>query len=256
MFFMALGMGVPLLLLGFGAGHLLPKAGEWMDKVKYTFGVLLLATAIYIFTELDLVPALLLWGVFFIVLSIYLGALSPLSEHVSGWYILLKGLGVVVLVWGVLLLVGAAYGEEDILHPLPKSIVQNSAQISEGNYVPFSLVNTMAELEIKKEQARKEGKLFVIYFYKDTCPVCKKLKATTFQDRKVRDALKQYYIAVRVNITDSNNKESQAIQKKFNVFGSPAFVFFDQKGKALPNSMFYGYESPEEFYDTLDLIAN
>ncbi len=256
MFFMALGMGVPLLLLGLGAGHLLPKAGEWMDMVKYTFGVLLLATAIYIFNELDIVPPLLLWGIFFIVLSIYLGALKSLPENVSSWYTLLKGLGVVLLVWGTLLLIGAAYGQRDILKPLPKFSGQNTAVISEGNYVPFSLVNTMNELELKKELALKEGKFLVIYFYKDTCPVCKKLKATTFQDEKVRAELKKDYIAVRVNITDSADKESQAIQKRYNVFGSPAFVFFDKSGKELHDSMFYGYEEPEEFYDTLDLIAN
>ncbi len=256
MFFMALGMGVPLLLLGLGAGHLLPKAGEWMDMVKYTFGVLLLATAIYIFNELDIVSPLLLWGIFFIVLSIYLGALKSLPENVSSWYTLLKGLGVVLLVWGTLLLIGAAYGQRDILKPLPKFSGQNTAVISEGNYVPFSLVNTMNELELKKELALKEGKFLVIYFYKDTCPVCKKLKATTFQDEKVRAELKKDYIAVRVNITDSADKESQVIQKRYNVFGSPAFVFFDKSGKELHDSMFYGYEEPEEFYDTLDLIAN
>jgi thiol:disulfide interchange protein DsbD len=256
MFFMALGMGVPLLLLGLGAGHLLPKAGEWMDKVKYTFGVLLLATAVYIFNELDILPPLLLWGILFIVVSIYLGALQPLEPNVSGWYKLFKGVGVVILVWGMLLLIGAAYGQRDILKPLPKLTVQNSAVISEENYVPFALINTLDDLDTKKEQAVKEGKFLVIYFYKDTCPVCRKLKATTFQDKKVRDALKQDYIAVRVNITDSANIESQALQQEYNVFGSPAFVFFDKDGKELRAEMFYGYQGPEEFYDTLDMIVN
>ncbi len=256
MFFMALGMGVPLLLLGLGAGHLLPKAGEWMDKVKYTFGGLLLATAVYIFNELDILPPLLLWGILFIVISIYLGALQPLEPNVSGWYKLLKGVGVVILVWGMLLLIGAAYGQRDILKPLPKLTVQNSAVISEENYVPFALINMLDDLDTKKEQAVKEGKFLVIYFYKDTCPVCRKLKATTFQDMKVRDALKRDYIAVRVNITDSSNIESQALQQEYNVFGSPAFVFFDKKGKELRAEMFYGYQGPEEFYDTLDMIVN
>jgi thiol:disulfide interchange protein DsbD len=73
---------------------------------------------------------------------------------------------------------------------------------------------------------------------------------------KVRDALKRDYIAVRVNITDSSNIESQALQQEYNVFGSPAFVFFDKKGKELRAEMFYGYQGPEEFYDTLDMIVN
>jgi thiol:disulfide interchange protein DsbD len=191
-----------------------------------------------------------------VVLSVYLGALRPVAENVSGWYTLLKGVAVVILIWGTLLLVGAAYGQSDILKPLPLSTGKQRTLSSEAEHVPFTLVNNLEELALKQKQALKEEKLLVIYFYKDTCPVCKKLKATTFQDEKVRAALKKYYIAVRVNITDSANKESQAIQKKFNIFGSPAFVFFDQEGKELPNSMFYGYEDPEEFYDTLDLIEN
>ena len=256
MFFMALGMGVPLLLLGLGAGHLLPKAGEWMDKVKYTFGVLLLATAIYIFNELDIVPPLLLWGIFFIIVSIYLGALQPLAEDVSGWSKLLKGAGVVLLVWGMLLLVGAAYGERDILKPLPKLSVNTGSLVSEENYLPFDLIKNMNELEAWKKEAVKNGKALIIYFYKDTCPVCKKLNATTFQDEKVRAELKKDYIAVKVNITDTSDQESQAIQKKFNVFGSPAFVFFDRDGEELVDAMFYGYENPEEFYDTIEMIAN
>ncbi len=256
MFFMALGMGVPLLLLGLGAGHLLPKAGAWMDKVKYTFGVLLLATAIYIFNELDIVSPLLLWGIFFIILSIYLGALQPLAENVNGWYKLLKGAGVVLLVWGMLLLVGAAYGERDILKPLPKLSVSTGSLVSEENYLPFTPIKNMDALDKKRAEAVKAGKMLIIYFYKDTCPVCKKLNATTFQDLKVRAELKKDYIAVKVNITDSSDEESQALQKRFKVFGSPSFVFFDRDGEELSEELFYGYMGSEEFYDTLDLIAN
>lgn len=256
MFFMALGMGIPLLLLGLGAGHLLPKAGEWMNKVKYTFGVLLLATAIYLFNELDIFPPLLLWGMLFIIVSIYLGALQPLSETVNGWYKFLKGIGIILLLWGMLLLVGAAYGERNIMHPLPKISMKTASLVSEENYIPFTLIQNMDELEAKKKEAVKADKLLIIYFYKDTCPVCKKLNATTFQDLKVRAELKQDYIAVKVNITDTSDKKSQALRKNFKVFGSPSFVFFDSDGEELTEELFYGYQGPEDFYDTLDLIAS
>ncbi|AKF25303.1 cytochrome C biogenesis protein [Sulfurovum lithotrophicum] len=256
MFFLALGMGIPLLLLGLGAGHLLPKAGEWMNKIKYTFGVLLLATAIYIFNELDLVPPLLPWGILFIVVSIYLGALRPLGEEARGWYKFLKGIGIVVLVWGMLLLIGAAYGQRDILHPLPKLSLNNVSVIDEKNYIPFTLVKDERELDAKIKEAIKARKLLIIYFYKDTCPVCKKLNATTFQDPKVRAKLKEKYVAVKVNITDTSDEKSQAIRKRFNIFGSPSFVFFDRNGKELKNDLFYGYEDPKEFFDTLDIISD
>ncbi len=123
MFFLALGMGVPLILLGFGAGYLVPKAGEWMDKVKYFFGVLLLGVAIEIFSTLELVNTLLLWGVYAVGISVYLGATQRLSLKSKGWEKLQKAFATVLLIWGTILLVGAGYGEKNIYHPLPKTSI-------------------------------------------------------------------------------------------------------------------------------------
>ena len=106
MFSLALGSGVILVALGFGAEFLLPKAGPWMEKVKHVFGVMLLSVAIYILGALPEVPVLYLWGILLIVCSVYLGALQTLPEDTSGWRYLWKGLGVFALVWGVLALLG------------------------------------------------------------------------------------------------------------------------------------------------------
>src|SRR6185503_8277492 len=46
LFAMALGMGVPLIVVGVSEGALLPRAGAWMTGVRKFFGVLLLAVAI------------------------------------------------------------------------------------------------------------------------------------------------------------------------------------------------------------------
>ncbi len=48
LFALAIGMGVPLLLIGASAGSLLPKAGSWMTVVRNLFGVVMLAVAAYI----------------------------------------------------------------------------------------------------------------------------------------------------------------------------------------------------------------
>ncbi|WP_294957346.1 thioredoxin fold domain-containing protein [Sulfurovum sp.] len=72
-----------------------------------------------------------------------------------------------------------------------------------------------------------------VYFYSDTCGVCKKLKGTTLKDVKVRKILPEHFVVVRVYITDHSNKASIEIKKKFNVLGTPSFVFFDQSGKEI-----------------------
>lgn len=258
MFFLALGMGMPLLLVGFGAGHLLPRAGAWMDKIKYVFGVLLLAVAIYIFSTLDIFPILLLWGAFFIGLSIYLGATDSLSGDASGWDKLFKAIGTILLVWGVFLLIGGVYGQSNILKPLPSlNIISNtsSVQTNQKKEFIFKTITSLEELQSKKEEAQDEDKLLLIYFYTDTCPVCKKLKATTLIDSEVVEILEENYITIKVNMTYKEDLKSQAIKKYFNVFGPPAFVFFDRDGSELKSDMFYGYKTPEDYLDIIELIA-
>jgi len=258
MFFMALGMGVPLLLIGVGMGQLLPKAGEWMDLVKNIFGVLLLATAIYFFNTLELISPLLVWGIFLIVLSIYFGALEPLEQKHAGWRKLFKGVGVAVLVWGIMLLVGATYGEKDILHPLPKmSFVSTNVQknFSRQKKFPFDEVDSLQTLQNKLHEAQKANKMAIIFFSNDFCGSCKKYKAITFKDPAVIDLLGKEYVALHVNMTDKSDTKRQAIRKKFKVFGPPTFIFFDREGNEIEGNRIYGYQTPEEFLDMLEMMA-
>lgn len=258
MFFLALGMGVPLILLGFGAGYLIPKAGEWMDKVKYFFGVLLLGVAIEIFSTLELVNTLLLWGVYAVGISIYLGATQRLSLKSKGWEKLQKAFATVLLIWGTILLVGAGYGEQDIYHPLPKTsitYVQGDTDVKLSGAMPFEEIANITAYDIKRRQAMDENKTMIIFFHTDTCPVCKHLRDTTFKDTRVQEKLKKEYVAVSVNMSDKTDKKIEKLKQMFQIFGPPGFVFIGSDGKELKDDKFYGYQEPEEFYDTLDLIS-
>ncbi len=250
MFALALGMGVPLIVVGLGAGTLIPKAGGWMEEVKHFFGILLLGVAVFIFSELGIISELLLWGLFLIGTAVlYLRALEPLGTESSAWRMFAKGIGVILLIWGIILLVGAAKNNDDIWHPLAGGYAVQGQQESHS---AFAEVHTMKELEKKRKEARKVGKPMILFFYSDTCGICKKMKATTLKDRKVRKMLADAFVAVRINITDPSNAATMAIKRHYKVFGTPAFVFIDKDGKVVKEEMFYGYQSPEEFYDTLD----
>ncbi len=255
MFSLALGMGVPLIVVGVGAGSLIPKAGGWMENVKHFFGVLLLAVAIYLFNELNLVSELLVWGIFAIAVAVYLHALEPLPQPASGFAYAKKVLGIVLLVWGVMLLAGAAKGAEDMWQPLKSEPVMIAGERGMPQTLPFELVSDMNAFEAAQQKAKKAGKLLVVYFYSDTCSVCKKMKATTLKDLRVRKILNEKFVAVRVNITNHSDEKSMAIKRRFKVFGTPTILFFDSHGERLKDETIYGYVSPEEFYDLLDILA-
>lgn len=263
MFALAMGMGVPLILLGFGAGYLVPKAGMWMDKVKYFFGALLLAVAIEIFSNLELINTLFLWGAYAVGIAIYLGATQRLSLKASGWMKLQKVVATLALIWGTILLIGAGYGEQDIWHPLPKTVVNvvggGDGKTKLSGEMPFEEIPNLTAYEIKRRQAMDEGKTLVMFFHTDTCPVCKHLRDTTFKDARVQQILKDKYVAISLNMTPKENEKAQRqmeeMKKKFGIFGPPAFVFVNSDGEEMEDEQFYGYMEPEEFYDTLDLIA-
>ncbi len=259
MFAMALGMGVPLVLLGLGAGKLLPKAGVWMDKIKYLFGALLLGVAVYLFATLDLISPLILWGTYLIGLSIFMGALDSVDAE-QKLEKFAKAIGVMMLVWGILLMVGAAYGSKNIYKPLENTSItyvqgQANGEVKKPKEL-FTKVHTMEELDEQLFQADLDEKAVIIYFYMDICPVCNHLKETTWKDPEIQTLLHDKYLALAVDIEDKSDEDIQAIKDRFHIFGPPGFVFFDAEGEELPDDSFYGYQSPVEMYDILELIAD
>jgi len=261
MFAMALGMGVPLIILGFGAGKLLPKAGEWMDRVKYFFGILLMGVAIEVFSSLNLVSELLLWGIFATILGVYFGAIEPLKTE-NKFEKFIKAIGVVFLIWGTVLIVGAAKGGESLLMPLKEeasyqkvSTTQNQTNLPIKKEGLFKDIHNMKELAQVQKEALKAKKPLVIYFYTEYCSLCKRMKATTYKNKEVQDILNNHFIAAKLNMTVKSDEEMQKVKKHFKIFGTPGFVFFDKEGRELKGEKFYGYQEPEEFFDTLDLLV-
>ncbi len=255
MFAMAMGMGIPLILLGMGAGHLLPKAGMWMDKVKYVFGVMLVGVAIYLLGVLPAVPVLYLWATLFIVVAIYLGATQSLPEGASGWQKLFKGFGTLLLIWGIMALFGAMYGERRIEHPLPEHLfsaapANQATNAADAGHL-FTRVNTLAELDQQLTAASRAGKKVMIDYYADWCVECLKMEETTFKDPAVRAELRANFAALQVDVTDPNNEKRKALKKRYGVFGPPAALFFDTRGKQLKDKSFYGFKQADKFLQHL-----
>lgn len=243
LFAMALGMGVPLLLIGLSAGALLPKAGGWMDAVKRFFGVLLLAVAIWLIQPL--LPAwgsMLLWAALLIPYGVHLGAL----DHTPvGWPRLWKSFGVILLTAGMAFVVGVMGGSRDILQPLAV-FAGGSSSAAAGTHLQFTRVKSVAELDAAI--ARNTGKPVMLDFYADWCVSCKEMENITFADPRVQAAL-QGVVLLQADVT-ANSEDDKALLKRFGLFGPPGILFFDRNGKQNPFKVI-GYEKPETFLESL-----
>ena len=239
MFSMALGMGVVLVALGVGAGYLLPKAGPWMDAVKHAFGVLLLGVAIYLLGLLPAVPVLLLWGALFIVVGVYLGG-GHLESGATGFQKLGAGLGVVLLVWGVLALVGGLQGNRDPLHPL----TFHSAGVTEAgaHALAFRKVASLPALEEALARAASLNEPALVDFSASWCVDCTRLRRETFPDPRVRRALRGFML-IEADVT-ADTPATRAMKRRFGVLGPPAILFFSAQGRPLRQKDFYGYKGP------------
>ena len=261
MFAMAMGMGVFLVMMGVGAGHLLPKAGTWMDTIKYIFGALLIGVAIYILTPLEAVPVLLLWGIFFIVCGVYMGATQNIPEGSSNWRYLWKGLGIVAIVWGVLALVGSVFGNRDIMQPMDVSHMSfGSSQgvaMQGATVAPHDLfiqLHSTDDLDRELSKAKAAGKAVILDYYATWCTDCRRMEKATFANPEVQQILREKFVMLQVDVEDPNNAKTEAIKKRYKVFGPPAMLFFDANGQMRKDLNFYGFRDPNEFIAILNKV--
>jgi thioredoxin:protein disulfide reductase len=253
LFAMALGMGVPLLVVGASAGTLLPKAGHWMHMVNRFFGVLLLALAIYIVSPvIPMAAQMLAWAVLLIVSAVFLRALDPLPPQSPGVQRLAKGAGVIALLVGAAYLAGALSGAKDVLRPLSGLTASPSKPGVEtaSREVLFKRVATAAELDATIQAAKGEGKPLLLDFYADWCVSCKEMERFTFTDVQVKQRLKDM-VKVQADVT-AGTAEHQALLKRFRLFGPPGIIFFDKKGNEINGLRVIGFQNAEKFAAVLD----
>ena len=252
LFAMGLGMGVPLLLLGASAGKLLPKAGTWLYSTKAVFGVIMLAVAVWMLSRI-LPPAItiLLWAMLLILPAIYLSAIDPLPEKSSGWRKLWKGVGLMMLAYGLLLLIGFSMGNNNPLKPLQGFSV-NNAQAAEEKGLAFERVASLAALEARIEQASANHQPVMLDFYADWCISCKEMEAYTFTDPKVKQALAGF-VLLQADVT-KNSDDDKALLAKFNLIGPPAILFFGADNQENATLRVIGYQDAETFMKTLQQV--
>lgn len=237
LFAMAMGMGVPLLLVGMSAGSLLPRAGVWMEQIKRFFGVLMLAMAIWMVSPvLPAAVQMIAWAALLISYAVYQAFFYKgklFSKFVAGVFFIL----------GAIQLAGVSTGGRDVFSPLAH-LTGNAV------HVQFQRVKSSAELDAVLQQSA--GKIVMFDFYADWCVSCKEMEKLTFVEPRVKAKLDQM-VLLQVDVT-ANNAEDKALLKRFGLFGPPGIIFFDKAGKELEGKRVIGYQNADKFLQSLNSV--
>ncbi len=252
LFAMALGMGVPLVLVGVGAGNLLPRAGRWMEMTKRFFGFLLLGVALWMVGPVLPAWALMAgWAALFLVGAVFLSAFDALGPEAHGLARVGKGLGLLAALAGAILLVGLASGGRDPLQPLAHLGAARTAPgaVAENALAPrFERVRSIAELDARVAQAAAAGQPVLLDFYADWCVSCKEMERFTFSDERVRTRLSGV-VMLQADVT-RNNADDRALLKRFGLFGPPGIILYGPDGRERPVRVI-GYQPAARFLDSL-----
>lgn len=238
LFVMSLGMGVPLLLIGLGAGKFMPKPGGWMEGITRIFGIVMLGVAIWLLDRvLDASVIIYLWAILLLGSAVYL----KIYKH-----ILAQLITVVIFLLGVILFVGAVSGATNPLNPLEKFTSSTTVQSSSEKLV-FKKIKNIEELN----QAIKESdKPVLLDFWASWCVACKEFEEITFTDGDVIKKL-QNFTLLQADVT-ANNDEDKALQKMFGIVGPPGIIFWDKNKNEVKSSKIVGYKNPKDFLEIIN----
>lgn len=245
LFTLANGMGLPLLLIGTAAGRFLPRSGPWMERIRQLFGIAFLVVAVWLLERL--LPghlALALWGALLLGIAVFLGAFDQITRDAGSLLRLRKFAGVLLLIWGSLLLLGAASGSSDFWRPLAgftAATVPGDGQVTATS----RRVHTVAELEAALAQARAARRPVMLDVRADWCVYCIQLERTTFPAPEVQQVLRDALL-LTVDVTAMSN-DDKALLNHLDVFLPPAVIFYDANGNERREFRVVGFLEPAAF---------
>lgn len=255
LFAMALGMSIPLLLVGISAGSLLPRAGAWMERVKQVFGMMLMGVAIWMVSPVIPVSVhMLLWSLWLLGAATLAGLFS--GNHAKPPPLFARASATALAACALVLLVGAASGGHSVLQPLAhlKSVPGAAGGVSTASAaepgLKFERVTSVQALEAALTQAQAKGESVMLDFYADWCVACKEFESFTFSNTQVQKRLSPVRL-LQADVT-ANNGEDKALMKRFGLFGPPGIVFFDGAKAAAVTHKVIGYQNASEFMASLD----
>ncbi|MDW6024740.1 protein-disulfide reductase DsbD [Mesorhizobium sp. BAC0120] len=247
LFFLGLGMGLPLIAVGTFGARILPRSGPWMVAVRKAFGAVFLGVAATLVARLLPAPAALaLWGALAIGSGVFLGAFDRLAPA-SGWQNrLAKATGLVAAVYGAILLVGAASGADDPVRPLA---LLNASQEARAPAADVRRVSSLTDFEAALAAATASGRPAMISFTADWCTVCRS-NETIMNKPAIRDRLRALPI-IAADVT-TQNEPARELMARFSVVGPPTLFLLDARGREIHGSRIVGPVTEEEMTRRLE----
>lgn len=234
LFALGIGKGIPLIALGTVGGSILPRAGAWMESVKRVFGFAFLATAIWMASPL--LPAgldLVFWSALLVGAGTWALSIEDATAHLR---IPTRAFGTIALVYGTLLLIGAASGATDPLRPLA-ALTSRSAPAAEKGELEFANVTSVPELQ-KFLQTSKAAEPALVYFTADWCITCRTIERSVLIDNQVHRGLDGFHLN-KADLSDMDGDKIELMQQ-LKVAGPPTMLFFDRVAREPTGSRLVG----------------
>ena len=239
LYLLALGMGLPLILITVFGNKILPKSGAWMENVKTAFGFVMLALPIFLISRI--IPSMWeprLWALLGVSFFIWLATQMRSS-----------GIG---LFFRIVFFVAAMVSAQ----PLQNWVWQDNATTSQAanaqsavkNSLVFQQISNYDELQAVLKQ--HPNKIAMLDLYADWCVACKEFEHKTFADPQVQSALSDVLL-LRVDMTN-NSESNRTLMKALAVTGLPTIIFFNQQGEEIQAQRITGFLPAEAFMATLN----
>ncbi|ELE2043258.1 protein-disulfide reductase DsbD [Vibrio vulnificus] len=238
---LAMGMGIPLILVAVFGNKLLPKAGGWMDRVKTLFGFVLLAAPIFLLERiLPEVWSTALWSALGIAAFGWLYHVKNSLEF-GGWK--QSAVGII-----------AVLGLFASAQPALNYWFADSSQQAQTSEVSFIKIRNVEELQQQLALAKQAKKPVMLDFYADWCVACKEFEKYTFHDPAVAAQLKQF-VLLQADVTRNQAQDIELLQAQ-QVLGLPTIDFWDAQGNPVSNARLTGFMQAAPFLEHIQRISN
>ena len=217
-----------------------------MQGVKQLFGVMMLGVALWVARPVLPAPlAMMLWGLVLLLSGFMLQPFAPLTHHRHAFRVALqRSLGVALITFGVMQIVGAGSGGQDPLRPLGEF----AGSTADARPAPaFQVIQSEAAFDAALQSAASRP--VMLDFYADWCVSCKEMDKFTFRDARVIARLGPD-VLLKADVT-ANTESQRALLRRFKLFGPPGTLFFDAQGREIVAARVMGFQDARRFEDTL-----